>query len=75
MQYLVLQNSALQAQNEIAKRKFGYEVYNEEEQVYYSPWTTKQPFAVIQHPTTDFSAICIPYDIQLGMRDAEDWAR
>lgn len=74
-QYLVLQNSALEAQNAIAKRKFGYEVYNEEEETYYNPWSTKQPFAVIQHPTTDFSAVVIPNNVPYGMRDGEDWTR
>lgn len=74
-QYLVLQNSALEAQNKIAMRNFGYELYNENEGTYYAPWSTKQPFQVIQHPTTNFSAIVIPDDIQYGMRDAQDWAR
>ena len=74
-QYLVLQNSALKAQSEIAKRTLGYEMYNEEEGTYYNPWSTKQPFAVIQHPTTNFSAIVIPDNFPGGMIGAEEWAR
>ena len=75
MKYLILQNNALKAQNEIAMRAFGYEVYDSETDTYYNPWTTTQPFQTIEHPTTDFSAIVIPDDIQYGMRDGLDWTR
>jgi len=74
-QYLILQNSALEAQNKVAIRAFGYEVFNAETSEYYNPWSTKQPFQVIQHPTTNFSAIAIPDDVPYGMRGAEDWTR
>lgn len=74
-QYLVLQASEFQAQVEITRRKFGLEVYNEEEGDYYSPWSTKDVFSVIEHPTTDFVAIVVPPNVPFGMKGGEDWTR
>lgn len=75
-QYLVLQNNALQAQLDISKRRMGYEIEDVENPgSYISPFQTIQPFQIIEHPTTDFSAIVIPEKIPYGMKYGEDWSR
>lgn len=70
-QYLVLQDDALAAQMDIVERRMGYKVAGETSY----PFKTKTPFRVIHHPTINFSAICIPDNVPLGMKYGEDWAR
>jgi len=74
MQYLIFSDAALEAQAAVARRRFGNEI-DDGEGGFVSPWVTEKPFQIIHHPTSNFSAICLPDDIPLGMQGGEDWTR
>jgi len=74
-QYLYLQKSAMAAQLEICRRRFGMEIQDPETSEWYAPFRTVTPFNVYDHPSTDFQALEVPEKIPMGMKFGEDWSR